>query len=335
MLNQKGSPEEDEQKNPIEDAQKITRQMVADEIVETQLAKGRAERAEAEARAAKAMADARKAESGEDKSQESPFKVEGKFNMGTIDFQAQQREAQEELKRLRDEADKQLQAQGQVNQQLRDDLHKKELDILQIGLQSQIQQSNERLELLIQQLGTRKTFMEEYNEALTTAKQLGMMQPQLGGDATVQIELKKMEFDHSMALRKMMREEKQADRDFQLQLKKFDDDREFRREELERQKKRDDMFASAPETFGRVVARGLMEGGRGEIEGEAAAPVGGRGRQPAIIAGVGEAGETECPKCHAAIAIGPTARTAVCANCGAKYPIKRVAPEAEAAVEEE
>jgi hypothetical protein len=338
-LGQEQESSKSEEQDPLGRAQKVTEQIIANEMIENTLAKGRAERAESEAKAAKAARELEKIQSGEDKS-DSPFKVKGEVNMGTIDFQAQQREAQAELKRLREDADSQLQTQGQVNQQLRDELHKKEMAIVEIGLKAEIQKSNETLERLIQQIGTKKGFMEEYNEALTTAKTLGLYNPQAGGDASVTIQLKKMEFEQTMALRKMMQEDKRADKQFQLEMRKYDDEREFKKEEVERAKKRDEMWAGAPETIGRFIARGVAESGMGgDSVGESPiseeAPPAPKGKQLGILAGVGEAGEAECPQCQQTLAIGPTARVAVCANCGAKYPIKRVKQEATTSVEEE
>jgi len=271
----------------------------------------------------------------------SPFVVKGEVNMGTIDFQAQQREAQAELKRLRDEGDKQNQTLGQINQQLRDEIHKKEMAIVEIGLRAEIQKGNEKLEQLIQQGGTKKNFLEEYSEQIATAKSLGLYNPQAGTNASEMIEIKKMEFNQTLELRRLAREEKRDDRALLFEMKKWDDEKEFRKEEVVRAKKRDEMWASAPETIGRFIARGMVEGGMGGDSvgespvGEEAPPIP-KGKQPGLAAGVGEAGVMKCPQCQEpTLAVGPTARVAVCGNCGAKYPIKRVKQEVASPVEEE
>lgn len=79
-------------------------------------------------------------------------------------------------------------------------------------------------------------------------------------------------------------------------------------------KSTDDRSGTLLRVIGEAIGKGLIEG---ELLKRNPS------RMLSIEARVGESGEVECTQCHQSIAIGETAKVAVCANCGAKYPIKR------------
>lgn len=326
VLNQSSSPPKDSE-DPIEEARQMKRKLIADDMVEEEAAKVRAGRAKAEADARESEARARKAESGEGESGKTGFKISGGVDLGHIDLQKEREEAAAELRRLKDEADQSARETGQQNQQLRDKIHEQEVKMLQITFQAQM----DTLTKMIESNATKGTFMDQYNAAIDVANTLGYMAPsQASTDLQTTLVLKKLEFEQSIELRRLSREEKQADRQFQLELRRYDDERETRKQDAERERKRDEMWARTPEVLGRAIGQGLMGGG-----GEASESPTPRGKQPGITAGVGESGEVDCVECGRPVAIGPTAKSAVCASCGAKYPIKRIKQEQQEAPEEE
>lgn len=255
----------------------------------------------------------------ERKAEEGGFKVTGGVHLGTIDLQQERMAAQEELKRLNTEKENQIKQIGAANDTLRDKIQEQQNKLIELTFKSQ-------MELMQRSIDSNKTtvksFGEQYQEVLETTKLLGLTNSPVANDANVQIELKKMEFENQMALRQMSREDKRSDRQFQLELKKFDQERDFRQQELAQKEKRDAMFTGAPEMIGKVLAQGLKERAVSAAETTIAEKAPGKGR--GFEAGVGEGGEVPCPECEQPIAIGATARQAVCANCGTTYPIKRM-----------
>lgn len=315
---QKGREEE---VDPIEEARVTTRKMLADEIIATQLAKGKAEREEAEAKAAKAKADRAKAESGEGSG--PGFKMTGEIGLGKFNMLELLEERVKERDDLRKEAEDASRTQAGINDNLREQLHAKELEVLKTGFDAQILM----LGKLIESNASKGTFMDQYNMTKDLAAQIGYVASGAGtSDLTMTMELEKMKFEQNLELKKMAREEKRADREFQRQLKKDEDDREARKQDAERQSKREDMVANLPGAIGGALAEGLKsrKGGIGE---EAPAPGKKKSRGKVLEVGVGEGGVVDCPECGGELAIGPTARKAVCSKCSMEYPIRRVTAE--------
>lgn len=313
-------------KDPVDEALAVKRKLMASDITETEAARIRADRAKAEAEARKAEVEAKRAEAGGEEVTKAGFKFTGGVDLGHIDLAQERKEAQDELKRLKGEADESARATGQENQQLRDKINEQNIKFLQITFNSQMEQLTKMLEANT----SKKNFIEQYTEALETAKALGLAQPSPGSsDLQTTLALKKLEFDQATELRKMAREEKRADRDFQRQLNVDAEDREARKSEQARQERRDDMVAKAPQMIGGAIAQGLLanqgKGGTVAQESTEEAPPSETGAQKGhhVEAGWGESGEVECPGCNHPVGIGPTARAAVCANCGERVSIRR------------
>lgn len=267
-----------------------------------------------------ATADAEKVEKKSEEPPKSPFEVKGAINLGTIDYQKQQQDNLDEIKRLKQEADESARTQGQENLQLRERIHEKEMEVLQISLQTQIQ----ALSKMIEGSASRGSFSEQYRQSIEVAELMGMVQPQAGFDAKTTIELKRIEFDNQMAFKNLTRAEKAEERRWQMELRKLDDDRDARRQDLARQADRDKMIASLPQWIGGAIGKAIVEGG-GEEPGAARIP---QEQHYRIEAKVGAGGEMDCPnpECGEVIGIGPTAKSAVCAKCGTKITIKRTSP---------
>lgn len=325
--NVKGKGEED----PLEAAQKFTKQMAASSIIESEVVKSKASATKAQAEADEAKAKAERARSGESGVKESPLKVTGEMSFGKINYQEMLQQQMAERDKLREQAEESAGRTQKDNDDLRERLHASEMQVLKTSFEAQMQV----LTKMIEASASRGSFMEQYNAALEMAKTLGFSQPQIAGDLSTQIELKKMEFNQAAELRKMARDEKRADRDFQRQLNVDAEERESRKTERARQDRRDDMVAKAPQMIGGAIAQGLLANqgkGRGVAEEAPPEPKTPRGRH--VEAGWGESGEVECPGCNQPVAIGPTARAAVCANCGERVPIRRTGERPSAGEEE-
>ena len=267
--------------------------------------------------------------SGESKPTESPvkFEVKGGVNLGEIDFAEERRKAAEELRQMQKDQEQNLRTLGAQNEALRDKIHEKEMQVLQLSFQSQMDILNK----MIESNASKGDFTQQLAAARAIAQELGYSPAPTGsggGDLQNQIKLKEMEFNNSLAIRKL--DEEAKDREFQrkLDMQRLEDDRQYKKMEAERQAKRDEFFASFPEAIGRGLARGMSEhvrssGGAGEDE-KSHAISNKKQAQPGIEAGEGEAGEADCINCGKTMAIGSSAKEAVCAGCGIRYPIKRV-----------
>ena len=314
--NVKGKGEED----PLEAAQRFTKQMAASAIVESEVVKSKASATKAQAEAEEAKTKAERAKRGEEEPSKAGFKVTGGVDLGHLDLAKEREEASAELKRLKEEADDSARAVGQENQQLREKIHGQEMKVLEVTLKTQIEQLGE----MIKGNALKGTFMDQYNTAMEMAKTLGFNRPTTGGDLTTQIELKKLDFEQTRELKKLSREERMSDRKWQLELRRLDDEREAKKQELAQQAKRDDMVAKAPQYIGGAIAQGLLANqGKGRRVTEEAATETKIPTGKHVEVGWGESGEVECPGCNQPVAIGPTARMAVCANCGERVPIRR------------
>ena len=259
-----------------------------------------------------------------EKKEESGFKVTGGMHLGNIDYQAMMQKQVEERDELRKEAEQAAANQQQISDNLRERLHVAEMQVLKTSFEAQMQ----LLTKMIEGSASKGGFAEQLTAAREMAKELGFSQGSPnGGTEMIQIELKKLDFEHQMAMRKMNKDDKSEERRWQLELRRLDDEREGRKAELAQREKRDELFANAPKYLGGAIAQGIIASqgkGGGVAEEAPAGTKAPRGKQgPHFEAGKGESGEGECPGCNQPIAIGSTARVAVCANCGEKVPIIR------------
>lgn len=265
--------------------------------------------------------------SSEKKEESSGFKVTGGVNLGNIDLQADRQAAIQELKDLKKEQEETLKAVGQENQQLRDRIHQQEMKVIATTFEA-------ALSTLKDKLDSKGTITEQVAGIRAMAKELGMTQPDPGvSDPGLQIQM--LQLQH---------QEAQRQREFEWQMQKDREEREDRKEErldkkaevagqLQLQREKNEMFAKAPEIVGTAIGKAIADGG-GEADRVATSPSS-KGSIPIITAGVGEGGEVECGQCKQPVAVGPTARVAECAGCGAKYSIKRVQAETQGESEEE
>jgi len=275
------------------------------------------------------ISEAAMEKTGEKKEESSSggFKITGGMNLGNIDYPAMLQKQIDERDELRKQAEDVAGRQQQISDELRERLHASEMQVLKTSFEAQMQ----ILTKMIEANASKGGFTDQLTAAREIAKELGYERgAPSGGSEMIQIELKKLDFEHQVAMRRMGKEDKAEERRWQLDLRRLDDEREAKTAELALVRERNEMFAKAPEMIGTAVAKGLMASG-GETEGVPTP----KGVGQAITAAVGEGGEAECVQCHQPVAVGPTARMAVCAGCGAKYPIKRVQAESPGETEEE
>jgi hypothetical protein len=312
-----------EEENPIDKALKLKEKVAASNIIDS-VVEGE------EAKAAKAKAEAARAIEGGGGAP-SPFQVKGSIDLGSFNYQDAINQANQRVEDMKKEFKEQLSASGQANLQLQDKIHEQQIEILKLTFGSQI----ESLQKLIQSGAGQKSFVDEYNEAMETAKALGFQiaGPGQTSSPEIQLQIIKIQQDHAIAMRELDRAAKADERTWQLELRRLDREQKDKEAELGRQRQRDQFFFQAPEAIGGAIARGIIEskgGGGGVARAAPKSPP--RGKQAFHIeAPPGEGGETNCPNCNEIVGIGPTARSAVCPGCGLKIPITRIttpAPEA-------
>lgn len=292
--------------------------------------------AEHKARMAKLGQQTTVAERTAEPKEETGFKVTGGLDMGHINYQElmQQQIADREV--LRKEAAEAAGNQQQISENLRQRLHESEMELIKTSFAAQMQMLNKTIE----GSASRGSFMDEYSSMMEVAKALGLSHPETGNDMSIQLDLKKMEFENTRELRRMVREDKRADREFQRLLNRDADEREDRKANLEikreetvaaiqAEKEKRSMWATPFETVGMALAKGFMDsnGGMSGGAGEERAPRKQRRSTKKLEVGEGESGVTNCPECGEPVAIAPTARSAVCSSCDAVFPIERVPVE--------
>lgn len=298
----------------IEEARGVARGIIADRIVEAQLAEVEAKVAEAQARAEKAREG-----TGEKKKDDSDgFKVTGHLDI----FQMLQQQAKDR-EDLKEEAEKQARETGMIAEDLKERLHQKELELISTSFGAKIQTLQDAI--IKSAENNKGSIIDQFNNIKSLAEQLGYIAPgAVSSDQQLTLQLEEMKFNQSMTLKEFERAEKRADRQFSLELKKFDAESKQREEEREAQKKRDDMFAQLPAMIGSALAEGIKD------QPDITQPISDRPakNQPKqkIQANEGEAGEINCPSCGNVIGIGPTSKQAACV-CGEVYTIERVAYE--------
>lgn len=290
-------------------------QLAADAIIDESLATSRA-------RTAKALAEAERAGASAGGGATPGFQVTGGVNLGQIDLQKEREATQNVLLQLKKDAEETLRATGQENMQLRDKIHESERKLLEITFTAQMENLKTMLE---REKVPQKTFMDQYTEASEIAKVLGFnLAPGGNGSPEIALQIKKLEFDHALAIedRKDAREESR--KDWELRLRELDERAEDRKADLERQIQRDKVFFQAPEIIGAALAQGFIQKGAGAPAGVAAAPQApGTKRAYHVDAAPGQSGTTPCPECQSPIGIGSTARSAACPGCGITVSIRR------------
>ena len=256
--------------------------------------------------------------------EEPAFQVKGAVKLD-IDPQRDAERARQELKEQQEKSEQQINTLAQELEKTKDELRTKEITAAMEKMSTQFQgalkEMNDRIAAV--KSGADPSVLSSQFQILTTiAEQMGFQKPSAQvGDPRVQLEITKLEMDNARAEREFKEKMEQNRRDWDLQLERLRDDRDFKKQQLAQEEKKNEMFIKAPQVVGGAIAQGILasrgKAGSGVTE-EVRAP-----KKHHIEAGFGESGEVRCPSCGRPIAIGPTARVAVCTNCNERIPIKR------------
>lgn len=299
----------------------IERQDELDDLTHT------AKIAELEKKTKSATAESDKVERRAEAGQEGPIKMTGSIDLGHISITDQMVEAKQDARAAQEALGTRVDAAETRERESTERAHTAEKLVIQKEMNARL----DGLEKTIASGMNQKSLSTQLGEIRELASELGFSKPDptQGGsqDAAVRIQLMQLTMQEKREEREFKWQMRQDEKKWNLEMARLNDDRGFRQQEAERQKNRDQMFAGAPEMVGAAIAKGLMDK---EATPQRARE--GNGKSRHIEAEAGQAGTAEC-ECGTPIAIGPTAKMAVCAQCGNKYSIKRV--QAEAPIEED
>jgi hypothetical protein len=271
------------------------------------------------------------------------LQVEGKVNLGEFNFQEQAKQAQEAAEKIRTDYEARVDAAKQEAEETKAQLHEERLNTLRNEISGKFGEMNQTMQEFIKSnKRDEKPLLERFTDEFNTVKQmvteLGLHNPQEGGDANLQIQLARMEMDRAKADRDFKREMKNDERRWQLELRKLDEQRDYNQGQLRLQAQRNEFFANVPQQIGAAFAQATLDrqDGQGQqrrVQGQSQR-VNPQHRPPAVSANVGESGSFACPYCEqqgieSAVAVGPTASVAQCPSCNARFPIQRVQSQAQ------
>jgi len=257
----------------------------------------------------------------------APFQIKGSVNLGDIDVQEASRKAEAAAAEVSRKAEAATAAEREASQKKIDELteeaNKAKAALHDAELQRVSEQLTGKIETLQRAIagGNQKTIVEQLSEVDSLAGKLGYIKPQVGpsnGDPALAIELKKLEQQMAVDDRNFQAKMAQDGREWTLKLRELDQNKVIADERLAAERDKWGAISSIPTHLGTAIAKGLVQ------EGGVAGGVQAKGKKPIVIsANKGEAGELDCPNCGTLVAIGPTARGAICAGCGQQFSINR------------
>ena len=260
------------------------------------------------------------------------FQVKGSVNLGDIDVQAQQRQAQEQADKVRTDKDAELKTEREYSANLQNELNKERMDSIRHDFDGKLTELNKTIDLLATApKRDDRPLHEQFKEQLTSlrelAQDLGLEKTSGGQDPMIALELAKMNYAQAREEREFKWKMRQDEKSFQLELRKAEDDRQYKRAQIQAQAKKDELLATLPEQIGSALAKGVMDSSaRGAPQQR---PISGSpGIPQAIKIGEGESGTIECPQCKSVIEVAPTTTEAGCLGCNARYPVIRTASSA-------
>ncbi len=249
-------------------------------------------------------------------------KIKGDIDIGHIDLMEQSRNAQTKMEEIQKRYEEQITGLSAQSESDRD-------KITELRLQMMQSQFNVQLEALTARLtagqGNQPSFGQQLEMIKAQAGLLGLQSvPASVTDASLQLQILKMNNDSA-----------REDREFQWKLKQYDLEREMRLQEVKEnnsvameqvkvERERNNMLASGFEAIGAAIARGIIDAGQSRVSDQPQSPAG-PPREFRIEAGVGQQGEVNCPGCGNPVAVLADTQSAVCATCGARLPVTRIA----------
>ncbi len=263
------------------------------------------------------------------------FKVTGGVNLGNIDLQAERAEALRVSGEERKRQEEKVTALEQQAGELRETLHKTQLDQISNNLTKQIEELRRSL---TSGSAPQKSLADQIAEIRQLASALGLKdQPAVSSDATLSLELKRLDISLQRESQAFEVKKTMDDRNYQLELRKLDILAAQTNNQLDVERQKLALWTAMPQQIGGVLAKAVIDGTRDKIgKGSSVTPDPGAKQDISghVTAGIGEAGEIDCPnpECGKPIAIGPTARIAECAICHVRIRVERTkkpAPPAE------
>lgn len=246
---------------------------------------------------------------------EAPFQIKGSVNLGNIDVQEAGRKLEAAAIADREASQTRINALTEEANKAKEALHNAELQRVNVELTAKIDALKDTIKS-----GDRKSIVEELTEIDGLAGKLGYIKPQAGpsnGDPALLIELKRLEVQMAKDDRDFKRQMAKDSREWDLKLMELNQNKAIAEANLASERDKWKTLSDAPKNLGAAIAKGLLqEGQKPGVQAQGNKPV-------TISANKGEAGELDCPTCGTVVAIGPTARGAVCANCRAQFTIKR------------
>ena len=262
---------------------------------------------------------------------ESPFQVKGEINLGNYNPQEQQKEAQTRMDQALKDKDEKIDAERKRAEEAERKLNEEKLDTIRRDFSSQmteIQKTMEKLATANQNEGRSiyEKFLEQYKGAMEVAKTFGGEKTTSGHDPTIDLQIKKMEFENIERDREFQWKMRQDEKHWEMEKLKIADDHSYRQAQLNQESKKTEMIANFPTMIGAAIAKGLMDRGQGETQQQGIQQRG-VNQEPAksyhIETTEGQGGEVICPQCKTMIGFGPTQDAAQCINCKTNYKIQR------------
>ncbi len=264
-------------------------------------------------------------EKGGNKETEPAFKVTGAVNLGNFDLQEQQRQMEARMKEIEAKYEQQIGALSEKSDNYREELHKAQIAMLS-------DQFNLQMKYLTEQIARgantkQPSFIEQMDAARSMAEKLGYqpVNPAIQ-DASLQLQILKMNNDNAREAREFEWKMKQYDLERDARIQEIKDNNLVAMEKVKLERERNNMLASLPETIGGAIARGLLDSGNPGSVSRQPQRQAGPPKQYRVEAGIGQQGEIGCPNCQTMVAILPDTEVAICASCGAHLPVIRTAP---------
>lgn len=288
----------------------------------------------------------RQGEKLEEDPPQPPFQIKGSINLGDFDIQAERKaeearatEAQKALAERVDKIQSEAKAEIDLLRKANDDQRDKILDIQRRSFEDSTKAQIDSLAKMLEGRGSANSDMvNQIDQMSKVAQALGFSK---GAESTndppqIRLAIMKMEIEQNQAARQFEWDKIQSERTWQIEIKKLDIENMGMAAKIKSEQDKSGRIASPLESIGAAIARGLLDGGgqvptppqvtrRGkqqqqQPQQEEEAP---QARKFKMEAAVGEQGEMECPECQERVAIGPTARKAVCAACESEIIITR------------
>lgn len=263
---------------------------------------------------------------------ESKFEFKGGVHLD-IDPQRDAKEAREVAEKVREKAEQEKKERDKKIDELTAERDEKARELQDTKLTAAMKEMTGQFGAALKEMNQKiedvkagadpSIMVSQFKALAKLSEEMGSLGGRQVGDPSIQLEITKLNMENARAQREFEARLEQDKRAWDLQLQRFEDEREARKQAQIQEQHKYDQLGNVFETGARLVGKGITESSISKSGDEVASASKGR-KSHHIEIGLGESGEIECPGCNQPVGIGPTAKAAVCANCGAKYSIKRV-----------